>query len=133
MPDRKKRKEKRVFYLSVEGVNCEKQYFEHLQKLINQSSQARYGVEFVIKAQISPKSMYKRISVLPVDRYGRNQKIPYLHIQDIEDYKNTEARRKFEGTLDDMRWVRRQSGVPYELGYSNYTFELWMLLHVTDR
>lgn len=30
----KSRKESRQFYLSVEGINCEKLYFEHLKNLL---------------------------------------------------------------------------------------------------
>ena len=31
------KKESRQFNISVEGINCEKMYFEHLAKLINNS------------------------------------------------------------------------------------------------
>ena len=34
--------------------------------------------------------------------------------------------------IDEMRKAEREFGIVYELGYSNYTFELWMLLHVAD-
>lgn len=127
----KSRKESRQFYLSVEGINCEKLYFEHLKKLINSCEESRFKVQFDIKPQISPKSMYKRIGHKPVDRYGK-KRIPYMHVQDIEDYRDSERRKKFENTIDEIRYVEKCSGVPYLFGYSNYTFELWMLLHVAD-
>ena len=38
------KKESRQFYISVEGINCEKMYFEHLAKLIN-SSDATYNLK----------------------------------------------------------------------------------------
>ena len=31
-----------------------------------------------------------------------------------------------------MRTAEDKFGISYKLGYSNYTFELWMLLHVAD-
>lgn len=31
-----------------------------------------------------------------------------------------------------MRSAEKEFAIDYELGYSNYTFELWMLLHVAD-
>lgn len=128
---KKVRKESRKFYLSVEGINCEKLYFQHLQKLINSSPESAYNVSFDIKPQISPMSMYKRISHKPVDKVG-NRPIPYIHIQDLEDYNNTTLRKKFEQSIDEMINVKKDSEVPYILGYSNFTFELWILLHVAD-
>lgn len=128
---KKTRKESRKFYLSVEGVNCEKLYFQHLQKLINSFDESRYNVSFDIKPQISPMSMYKRIAHKPVDKV-KNRPIPYIHIQDIENYQNVTLRKKFEQTIDEMVDVEKDSEAPYVLGYSNFTFELWMLLHVAD-
>ena len=34
--------------------------------------------------------------------------------------------------IDEMRDAEDQFRITYELRYSNYTFELWMLLHVAD-
>ena len=34
------KKESRQFIISVEGINCEKMYFEHLARLINNSSKS---------------------------------------------------------------------------------------------
>ena len=45
------KKEFRQFNMSVEGVNCEKMYFEHLAKLINCSGRNKYNL------RISPKVM----------------------------------------------------------------------------
>ena len=73
----------------------------------------------------------KRNAHKPVDKKG-NKKIPYFHIQDIEDYYDDFQRTEFYGMIDDLRKAEKQFNIDYELGYSNYTFELWMLLHVTD-
>jgi hypothetical protein len=53
-------------------------------------------------------------------------------VQDIEDYNSEFHRKKFYGIIDEMRDAEGEFGISYELGYSSYTFELWMLLHVAD-
>lgn len=124
----RKMKESRTFYLSVEGENCEVLYFEHLQKLINNCPDCRYKVKFIIKPQLGPKSMVKRYGHKPDDKDRSGKIIPYFHIQDVEDYYSETHNKKFRKLLSELKDVDHS----YELGYSNYTFELWMLLHVTD-
>lgn len=119
------KKEFRQFNMSVEGVNCEKMYFEHLAKLINCSGRNKYNL------RISPKVMS------PLQYAKRNackiqNKALYFHVQDIEDYYNDELRKKFYVMIDEMRDAEEMFGICYQLGYSNYTFELWILLHVAD-
>lgn len=124
------KKESRQFHISVEGINCEKMYFEHLAKLINSSDRSTYNLK-VAPRKMSPIEYAKRNAHKPVDK-KRNKKIPYFHVQDIEDYYDEFQRTKFYGMIDDMRKAEKQFNIDYELGYSNYTFELWMLLHVAD-
>lgn len=126
------RKEHRRFYISVEGKNCEKQYFEHLQKLINECPESKYNVIFVIKAQVTPRQMLKRCGSNPIDRDAQGKPIPYMHIADIEDYHDAGFRKHFFDLLDEMKVIKKESGKAYLMGYSNLTFDLWMLLHVTD-
>ena len=45
------------YYFSVEGYN-EKWYFEHLEKLINQSDEAVFNAKFYIKIDKSRKLGY---------------------------------------------------------------------------
>lgn len=124
------RNESRQFHMSVEGVNCEKLYFEHLAKLINASGRNKYNLKISPRA-MTPMQYAKRTAYKFVDkRKGGN--LPYIHIQDIEDFYDTEQRQKFYGTIDEMRKAERTFGISYRLGYSNYTFELWMLLHVAN-
>lgn len=122
-------KESRQFHLSVEGINCETMYFEHLKQLINDSG-ADYNMKLNCKT-MSPISFAKRNSHRPVDKHNKKH-IPYIHIQDIEDYYDEKQLSKFKKLIDDMRTAEDDYGVTYKLGYSNYTFELWMLLHVRD-
>ena len=124
------KKESRQFNISVEGINCEKMYFEHLSKLINNSDRSTYNLKIAPK-KMSPLEYAKRNSYKPVERRN-GKKLPYIHIQDIEDYYDDYQRTKFYKMIDEMRAAEKKFGVIYQLGYSNYTFELWMLLHAAD-
>lgn len=124
------KKESRTFHMSVEGLNCETLYFTHLAKLINESGINKYNLKVNPKVA-SPMAYAKRMSGRASDNKG-GRKIPYIHIQDIEDYYSDYHRRKFLGIIDEMREAEEEFGIAYQLGYSNYTFELWMLLHVAE-
>ena len=123
------KKESRQFYISVEGINCERLYFKHLAKLINGSDRSKYNLSIEPK-KVSPMAMAKRVGHKNI--YRGQKKQPFIHVQDIEDYNSEYHRRKFYNLIDEMRSAEEEFGLTYELGYSNYTFELWMLLHVTD-
>lgn len=124
------RKESRRFNISVEGINCEKMYFEHLAKLINNSGRNTYNLK-VDPRKMSPMEYAKRNAHRPVET-RKGKKLPYIHVQDIEDYYDDYQKAKFYGMIDDMRMAEDKFKITYKLGYSNYTFELWMLLHVAD-
>lgn len=81
---------------------------------------------------MSPLEYAKRNAHKPVDKRKGNKKIPYIHVQDVEDYYDDFQRTKFYGMINEMRTAEDKFGICYKLGYSNYTFELWMLLHVAD-
>ena len=125
------KKESRQFNISVEGINCERMYFEHLARLVNSSNRNTYNLK-VDPRKMSPLEYAKRNAYKPVDKRKGNKKIPYIHVQDIEDYYDDFQRKKIFGMIDEMRTAEDKFGIVYELGYSNYTFELWMLLHVAD-
>ena len=124
-------RESRQFHMSVEGANCERLYFEHLAKIINRSGQQKYNLKLSPKA-MSPLQYAKRTAYKPVDKRRGGKNLPYIHIQDIEDYYDAEQQQKFYRIIDEMRTAERTFNISYCLGYSNYTFELWMLLHVAD-
>lgn len=64
------KKESRNFNISVEGINCETMYFEHLAKLIN-SSNSTYNLK-VDPKKMGPLEYAKRNAYKPVDkRKGR--------------------------------------------------------------
>ena len=39
---------------------------------------------------------------------------------------------KFKRILSEMNEAKKQKKITYMLGYSNFTFELWMVLHKQD-
>ncbi len=121
------KKESRQFFISVEGVNCETMYFEHVAELINQSN-STYNLK-ICPRKSSPLEFAKQTAYRTRDR-NRNSLLPYIHIQDIEDYHDEFHRAKFYKLIDEIRITERLYKISYALGYTNYTFELWMLLHV---
>lgn len=122
-------KESRHVYISVEGDVCEIQYFRHLKNLINSDSKSRYKLNLSIK-KTDPYSYIKQNCYKPMDKMGK-ETVPFFHIQDIEDYSDTKFNKQFKSLVDIMRKAEDEFDIPSFLGYSNYTFELWMLLHVS--
>lgn len=126
-----KEKISKYYLLSVEG-ETEKWYFERLKYLINTSVNATCKVDWSPKVEKSPYDYAKRFhGAYPIDAF---------HICDYEsnDSFHVEQFRKTIKELKDARKIKRN--IKYELGYSNYTFDLWMILHkiqfhksVTDR
>lgn len=117
-------KQNKLYYFSVEGYN-EKWYFKHLQKLINNSDESKYNVQFDIKIDRSPLSRKKSINV-PV---FSGQKLRLFHIVDYES-NDPEHVKQFSGLLDELSEIRKKyKAYNYKLGYSNFAFELWLILH----
>lgn len=112
------RKECLKYYFSVEG-ETEKWYLEWLQEQINASKKAEYHVSFVIKIEKNPKKMVKKTTVCG--------DIKMIHVFDFEEIQNENA---FKRTLVVMNEASKmKTNIEYYLGYSNYSFELWMILH----
>lgn len=110
------------YYFSTEG-KTEQYYLEHLQNLINSCAEAAYKVSFTMKP-ISPKSYVKRINIL--------NKSTIFHLFDFES-NESEFETHFKNVLAEMRAAEKLGKkVIYKNGYSNLTFELWILLHKTD-
>lgn len=123
-------KQRYHFDISVEGEVCEALYFKHLAKLINESPLAKFKIDLNCR-KASPHDFARRNECLYGDKKGK-QVIPYMHIQDIEDCQSACQQAKFKALLDEIHNTERKHRITYQLGYSNYTFELWMLLHVAD-
>ena len=105
------KKESRQFYISVEGINCEKMYFEHLAKLIN-SSDATYNLK-VDPRKMTPMQYAKRNAHRPVEKRKGNKMLPYIHVQDIEDYYSEFHRKIFYGIIDEMRDAEDEFKISY--------------------
>lgn len=117
------RKENRTFYFSVEG-ETEKWYLDWLQDLINTNPAAKYTVKLDSKINKDPLTCAKGLTIL-----GKTE---IFHIFDRESEEDVHV-GQFKMTLDRMKMAQSiGKSITYRLGYSNFTFELWMILHKTD-
>lgn len=117
------RKENRTYYFSVEG-STEQWYLEWLQKKINSEPSSKYNVKFDSKVEKDPVSRVKGLTII--------EKAEITHIVDIESSEQ-EHIDQFRSVLSKMKKAGTQGkAVNYKLGYSNFTFELWLLLHKKD-
>ena len=109
------------YYLSVEG-ETEQWYFERLQELINNKEELLFKVKFYPKISKSITSTAKSISA------------PYkptkvFHICDYESNEQVHV-KQFNKVLDELKNVNKiNKNLEYKLGYSNFSFDLWMILH----
>lgn len=56
--------------------------------------------------------------------------ITYFHVQDIECYETHND--KFVALINEIKKLEEETGVYYQLGYTNYTFDLWIIIHKRD-
>lgn len=113
-------KKNRKYFISVEG-ETEKWYFEHLQYLINHSQESVFTTKFVIKVNKSPKSFVKTLQAL--------YEIDAFHICDYESNEQVHV-QQFERVLKELKEAKKiKNIIMYSLGYCNYAFELWIILH----
>lgn len=116
------RKETIKYTFSVEG-ETEKWYLEWLENAINSSDASVYNVSFKTTVSRSPRKNIKNYNAISTDRI--------FHICDMEGPDDT-SRRNFILILDEMKEASSSKGIEYRLGYSNMTFELWLILHKQD-
>lgn len=112
-------KQNRTYYFSVDGYT-EKWYLEHLKDLINKSPEAAYKVKW--KPEIKSPSSYAKTIISPYE-------VDAFHICDYES-NESEHIKKFQNNLKSIKQAKKDNeNILYKLGYSNYTFELWIILH----
>lgn len=117
------RKENHTYYFSVEG-ETEKWYLEWLQKAINDTPEAKFKVKLDAKIQKDPLARAKGLTIL-----GKTQ---IVHVFDRESEEPYHA-KQFTDTIDRMKASEKTGkNIKYLLGYSNFSFELWMILHKAD-
>lgn len=128
-----KKKESNSYNISVEGENCETLYFEHLAKIINDYEPALYKAHIFPKKK-NPLSFAKsRINIYSGKSGNKKPSIKYFHIQDIEDYYDSFQKNKFEKLIDEIDKAKEECNIGYyKLGYSNFSFDLWIALHKID-
>ena len=110
------------FTFTVEG-ETEQWYLLWLRDRINQYEGRKYNVAMDVKVQQSPRKYYKGINAKTTPEV--------THICDVESGDAVHV-EKFQNILSEMKEAREQKKISYKLGYSNYTFELWMVLHKRD-
>lgn len=116
------KKEEKIFYFSVEG-QTEKVYLKWLEDLINVSS-SKYKVSFNI---IISRNPLKRLNSLPP-----KEKNTVYHLGDMESTDPYHT-KQFIQMLDNLAKAKKHKRIEdFKLGYSNQTFDLWLILHKTD-
>ena len=108
------------YFFSVEG-ETEELYLKHLQNLINSDENLEFKVKFDIKICKWINKRAKRITA--------PYKVRCFHICDYES-NSKEHKKNFQEILKQINDVKKiNKNLNYTLGYSNYTFELWIILH----
>ncbi len=115
------RKEMRKYWFTVEGEN-EKWYLNWLEKTINKNINSKYYVVIVSTVQQNPLKYSKTVNPLSTQEvthwcdYESNE---YVHV------------KKFQDIIIQLKKSTGLGGrrFKYRLGYSNFTFELWIVLH----
>lgn len=109
------RKIRKNYYFSVEG-ETEKWYLKCLENQIN-NNDALFNVNFTVYIQ--------KDSIAAIKRLTSVDNIEVVHVFDFEEPQNEEA---FKNTLSSMKKAAGIKRVKkYYLGYSNYSFDLWII------
>ncbi len=117
------RKITKKHFFTVEG-ETEKWYFDWLQNTINSTKESKYNVKLDCKIQKNPIAYAKGFTLL--------DKTVVTHVFDRES-ENPKDTQQFKDTLSNMREAEKVGKqIDYKLGYSNLSFELWIILHKMD-
>ena len=118
-----KRKSTLKYYFSVEG-ETEYWYLEWLQDQINNASEATGKVSFNKKIQKDPMKRAKSLAI--------TDKVEIWHLSDYESSDEVYVKR-FTETMDRLAETKSlKKQIVYKFGYSNFTFDLWIILHRMD-
>lgn len=117
------RKPTKKYYFSVEG-ETEQWYLQWLQQIINATDGSVYKVSFDCPVQKNPLKRAKSMTV--------TCKTEVWHLSDYESNEKIHV-RQFTETMDNMKKAKSLGKeITYLLGYSNFTFDLWIILHKAD-
>lgn len=115
-----KRKSTKKYFFTVEG-ETEKWYLEWLRYIINECEEATYKVSFDVQVQKNPLKRAKSLSV--------TGKTEIWHLSDYESDEPIHV-KQFTETMDNMKSASNLGKqISYKLGYTNLTFDLWIILH----
>lgn len=114
------RKQTLTYYFSVEG-ETEQWYLEWLETQINANEDSKYIVNIIAKVQKDPVSFVKKLVV--------QKKTTIWHLSDIEG-SSDEQIQTVHNTLGRLKEAKGLGkSIIYKWGYSNLSFDLWMILH----
>ena len=114
------RKQPLPYYFSVEG-ETEQWYLERLEAQINANENVNYIVKFITKVEKDPVSFIKKLVV--------QKKTTIWHLSDIEG-SSDEQIQTVHNTLGRLKEAKGLGkSIIYKWGYSNLSFDLWMILH----
>lgn len=116
-PKKELRKPELLYIVGCEGENQEKKYFEKVQKIINSISTRKWDVLFDFAEPFggNPRCVVERTVTKSI---GKTNKVA------VFDYDG--KTKEFEEALE----LANENKI--ELGYTNYCFDLWMILHKED-
>lgn len=118
-----KLKHTKKYYFSVEG-ETEQWYLKWLQYLINQTPESEYNVSFDCQVQKNPLKRAKSLVV--------TGKTDIYHFSDYESDEEIHM-KEFKETIDNMKKAKGLGKqITYQFGYTNLTFDLWIVLHKSN-
>lgn len=118
-----KRKTTKKYYFSVEG-ETEQWYLKWLQDIINSTEQSLYRVSIDCPVKKDPLKHAKSLNV--------TQKTEVYHFFDYESDEQVHI-NAFTNVMDKMKEAGKiGKQITYRSGYSNFTFDLWIILHMAD-
>lgn len=118
-----KRKPTNKYYFSVEG-ETEHWYLKWLQDLINNTEESVCTVSIDCPVKKNPLKHAKSLTV--------TKKIEIYHFFDYESDEPVHT-QSFQDTMNNMKKAEQLGKqIKYKSGYSNFTFDLWIILHMAD-
>ena len=114
-----KRKSTNKYYFSVEG-ETEQWYLKWLQDMINDTEKAACKVSIDCPVRKNPLKHAKSLTV--------TRKIEIYHFFDYESDELLHV-KEFQEIMDNMKKAEKiGKQIKYKSGYSNFTFDLWIIL-----
>lgn len=116
-------KSSKKYHFSVEG-ETEQWYLEWLQRTINSLPESTFKVSFDCPIQKNPLKRAKSLAI--------TSRTDIYHLSDYES-DDPIHEREFLDTISNMKKAKELGKqITYKFGYSNLTFDLWIILHRAD-